>query len=578
MNKEFFNDRTILSFSQDSSFYLKTGRRQAEEGNLVSALAKIRKAYDLDPQSQDNVIALAEILNRMQRFEESTRVLLLYGLPEDLPSDGLFGLASNYIGMEEFIPARMFLLMYLSLYPNGKYAATCKDYLSLFADQAELSWQLGLDEGENVELIAHIHFSKAMHFSFLDQESLDYLKSIEKRFPDSLWLQMEIALGEYFLNMPKEAEFRAVNILKKDKDYLRAKCLLGYIRLNNKKKLEAVDVLNKIPIPDEPDLEGLGMLTSVLLEAELYEKAEECSEIMLSYLPYDSLAIHQTAYAKYMLNKESEALELYRSILEMDPHDTVASYYIHWITEHPVPLDGVKGFMVSYDVSYGEAIERFHRMGHLFDDGIDAAKEKWESDARLRDIYWWAMCSPFIPSKKTVFYALTALGGEYSVSLLKNYLLKTDQADDDKQRAFSSLQLLSVTHPVSLYFRGNWQFGISSAIETEQLPKAYAKIKRKLINLPQETCYDAETSDMALHYFDFFIQSLQGDFPRLNMFQTDAMSAAFVYIALQTQQRSESMEKVANEFNVSSRRMDNAINRVMTYLSDDQNDGEMTDL
>lgn len=574
MNKDQTNDNSVLSFIQDSSFYLKTGRRKAEEGNLVSALAKIRKAYDLDPASHENIIALAEILNRMQRFEESARVLLKCGLPEELPSDGLFGLASNYIGMEEFIPARMFLLLYLQMYPNGKYADACRDYLALFANQEELAWQLGLEEGENIELIAHIHLSKAMHFSYLDRESLDYLKSLEERFPDSLWLQMEIALGEYFLNMPKEAEFRAFNILKKDKDYLRAKCLLAYIRLNNNKKLEAVDLLNTVGIPSEPDLEGLGMLTSVLLETGLYEKAEACSETLLSYLPYDPLTIHQTAYAKYMLGKQAEALEMYRSILKMDPHDTVASYYIRWITDHPQPKEGVKGFMTSYDVSYGEAIERFHRMGHLFDDGIDEARDKWASDVRYQDLYWWAMCSPFIPSKRTVFYALTALGGDAATDLLKNYLLKTDQPDDDKQRAFSSLQLLNGCEPVCVYFRGNWQFGVRAEARPEQIPKAYAKIRRKLTELPENTRFGSETCEMALRYFDFYLQSLQGEYPRLNMFQTDAMTAALVYIALQTQQRPETMEEVAREFSVSLRRMNNAIDRLMTYLSDDQNEGE----
>lgn len=574
MNKDYMNELPVLSFLQDSSFYLKAGKRQAEEGNLISALAKIRKAYEMEPTSSENMIALAEILNRMQRFEESTRVLLMNGLPEKLPSEGVFGLASDYIGMEEFIPARLFLLLYLQSDPKGKYAASAADYLSLFADKDEFAWQLGLDEGENIELIAHIHLSKAMHFSYLDRECLEYLKSLEDQFPDSLWLQTEIALSEFFLNKSKEAEFRAFNILKKDKNYVRAKCLLSYIRINNNKKLEAIELLKTIDIPTEPDLEALGMLTSVLLETGLYEKAEACGETMLTFLPFDPLTIHQTAYAKYMLGKREEALDLYRSILAMDPHDTVASYYLNWVEAHYDPSEGEKGFITSYDVSYGEALDRFHKMGHLFDDGIDIAREKWLSDTHLQDMYWWAMCSPFIPSKQTVFYALTALGGNQAISLLKNFLLKTDQSDEDKQRAFSALQLLNVTEPVSLYFRGNWQFSVSSAPSTADLPKAYAKIKHRLQDLPFQTRFSKDISDMALRYFDFYIQSLQGVFPRLSMFQSDAMAAALVYIALQTQQRPDTRKDVASVFSVSDRRMDNAINRLMCYLSDDQNSGD----
>lgn len=574
MDNEINNDRSILSFMQDSGFYLRTGRRKAAEGNLISALNSIRKAYEIDPTSIDNVVSFAELLNRMQRYEESARVLLLYAAPDSLPADGLFGLASDFLGMEEFIPAKQCFLLYLNKYPKGQYAGTCSDYLSLFADKDEFAWQLGLDEGDDIELITHIHLSKAMHFSYLDQECLNYLKSIEGRFPDSLWLQMEIALAEFFSNMQKEAEYRAINILKKDNEYVRAKCLLSYIRLNNNKKLEAIEILNSIRIPAEPDLEALGMLSSVLLEIGLYEKAENCTDILLSYLPYDPLTIHQAAYAKFMLGKTDKALDMYRSIIEMDPHDTVANYYIHWISSHSDPSEAVKGFITSYDVSYGEAIQRFHLLGKLFDSGIEKAKDKWASDQQIRDLYNWSLNSPFIQNKKTVFYALTALGGAYSEYLVRNFLLKNDQADDEKQRAFTALQLMGFHEPVSIYYRGGWKFTVCSAPTPEVIPNAYLKIRHRLEDLTNDDFCSQDTVDIALHYFDFFIQSLHGSYPRLNMFQREAMIAAFVYISLETQQRGKSPESVAAHFKVSMKRMQNAIDRLLFYLSDDQSDSE----
>ena len=91
----------ILSFDQGAGFYLKTGRRQAEAGNLVRALAHLRTAHEKDPDNPEITIALAEIMNRMQRFEESIAVLMGLGRLEALPPDGLFGMASNFIAMEE---------------------------------------------------------------------------------------------------------------------------------------------------------------------------------------------------------------------------------------------------------------------------------------------------------------------------------------------------------------------------------------------------------------------------------------------------------------------------------------------
>ena len=117
----------ILSFDQGAGFYLRTGRRQAEAGNLVRALAHLRTAHEKDREDAQITIALAE------------------GRLEELPPDGLFGLASNFIALEEFGPARICLEYYLHAAPEGVYAADAEDYLDLMDDEPEMDWQLGLD-------------------------------------------------------------------------------------------------------------------------------------------------------------------------------------------------------------------------------------------------------------------------------------------------------------------------------------------------------------------------------------------------------------------------------------------------
>ena len=138
----------ILSFDQGAGFYLRTGRRQAEAGNLIRALSHLRLAHEKDPENAEITIALAEILNRMQRFEESVTVLMGLGRLETLLPDGLFGMASNFIAMEEFGPARMCLEYYLKSDPEGAYAADAADYLDMMDDTPEMNWQLGLDEAQ----------------------------------------------------------------------------------------------------------------------------------------------------------------------------------------------------------------------------------------------------------------------------------------------------------------------------------------------------------------------------------------------------------------------------------------------
>lgn len=558
------NLNNILSFSQDAGFYVRAGKRQAESGNLPEALTKLRKAYEMAPSDRDTVIAFAEVLNRMQRYEESLAVLLSFGAPTALPQEGLFGLISNYLGLEEFIEARRFMLMYLDKFPDGAYAGTCSDYLDMMSDSEEMNWQLGLGDGEDMELIAHIHLSKAMHISGLNEESVTYLTALTEKYPDSLWLQMEIALGEFSLGDNLACEHRIINILKKDRSYIRARCLLAYLRLNEKKTEEARQILDSIPIPTEADFDGLGALSAVLLETGMYEKAEECCERFLSYLPYDPLIMHQTAFAKYMLGKTDEAAALYRDALVLNSHDTVAKYYLGWMETHPDPAKGGKGFMVTYDVSYGEALRRFRKIGSLLEKRLSGNADGEEEGDELTDLISWGIRSPLFRSKKPLFYALTALGGDTSVRILKEYLLSLDQPDDDKQRAFSALHMLGAAEPFNIYYHGMWQYEVTA--QTEELPSSYRKIAEQIASLGESHALPDTVVAGALHFFECYVRSFNGNFPRLDRFRRDATAGAFTVLAMQAQKTEPDWDLIKKLFSVTRRRVENAVGRVLEQM------------
>lgn len=557
----------IVPFRQNADFYARSGRRCAEEGDLVSALGRLRRAYDLDPRNPATVVSLAEILNRMQRYEESLTVLFSYGTPEELPEEGLYGAVSDFFGLEEFISAHQCLSLYLEKYPNGRYARSCLESLSVLTDKEEMEWQLGLAEGEDMELIEHVHLSKAMHFSGYDEECLGYLLSLTEQYPDSLWLQMEIALAEYTLGDDIACEQRIINILKKDRFYTRARCMLAYMRLNANKKLEAIEMLEAVPVPDAADFDGLGALSAILLETGMYEKAEICCERFRSSLPYDFLVMHQTAYAKYMLGKADEAAALYRTALAMNPHDTVAKYYLAWMEKHPDPKDGGKGFMTSYDVSYGEALKRFKRIGSLLDDRLKNHKENAD-DGELLDLIAWGLASPMFRNKKPLFYALSALPGERPKLLLRNYLLSLDQPDTEKQRAFSIYRQLEKTGTVNMYYRGTWRYAVTPA-GGDGWPGSYKKLAGTLAALPKTHSLSEEISQTALGVFGKYVESQQGNLPRLDPFKRDAMAAALVFIAGRLTGEETDFETVRGMFGVTKRRMENALEKLINAIGED---------
>ena len=559
----------ILSFDQGAGFYLRTGRRQAEAGNLVRALSHLRTAHEKDPKNEEIAIALAEILNRMQRFEESIGVLMGMGRLEKLPPDGLFGMASNFIAMEEFGPARMCLEYYLHTDPDGAYAADAADYLDLMDDSPEMNWQLGLDEGEDMDLIAHIHYAKTLHVSGRDKEALRHLVDLEERYPDSLWLQMEIALSEYCLEAYKPCEQRLFNILKADSHYVRAKCLLALLRLRERKKREAREVLASVPIPVDGTTEELGNLNVMLLEVEDYVRAEECGECLANIIPYDPLTLHELAYTKYMLGKAQEAADLYRRILEMDPHDTVAGWYLSAAQAEPDPKKGGKAWTIQYDVPYLQAVERLRALGDLFAEGPEEMKRRWAEDGAFRDLVAWALFSPLAPDKHGILTILAVVNDERAEGLLREYLLRADQPDDSKQLAFGALHTYEGAEPHAMFYNGLWQFGeVIHATLPEDMPKAYLQVFQRLSRCAEQIACPEKTAELAQRAFYFFVLAQKGAYRRISPTQEDAFVAAFVCMAIHFQDQDVREEDLCEAFDITARRLNNALKIIFATLEE----------
>ena len=559
----------ILSFDQGAGFYLRTGRRQAEAGNLVRALSHLRTAYEKEPGNAEIIIALAEILNRMQRFEESIAVLMSLGRLETLPPDGLFGMASNFIAMEEFGPARMCLEYYLRTDPEGAYAADAADYLDLMDDAPEMNWQLGLDEGEDMELIAHIHYAKVLHVSGRDREALRHLVDLEERYPKSLWLQMEIALSEYCVEEYGPCEQRLFNILKEDSHYVRAKCLLALLRRGEGKKREAREMLDSIPIPEDGTTEELGNLNVMLLELEEYARAEACGECLSNLIPYDPMTLHELAYAKYMLGKAGEAADLYRRIVEMDPHDTVAAWYLAAAQAEPDPKKGGKGWTVQYDVPYRVAVERLRRLGSIFGEGPEALKQRWAEDGDFRDLVAWALNSPMAPDKHGILTILAVAGDSQAQRLLREFLLRSDQSDESKQIAFGALHTYDGAEPYAMFYNGLWQFGeVIHATLPADLPRPYLKIFQRLSRCAEEIPCPEKTAELAQRAFYFFVLAQNGNYRRISPTQEEAFTAAFVCMAVHFQEQNIREEDLCEAYDITVRRLNNALKIIFATLEE----------
>lgn len=571
-------ENNILLFKRSVESYMRLSRQAMEEGDLIEALSLLRQGEQAHPQDwQSFWIAKANVLNRMQRYDQSLRLLLTVSAPEELPEDGVFGITSNFLAMEEFAAAHAWLEMYLAKWPEGDYAETCRNTLSMLHSGEEFCWQLGLEEGEDPELIAHIHYAKSMHFSMHDDQSLAYLQDIEKKYPTSLWLQMEIALNQFCVGEYAGAEQRVFNILKRDKDYVRARCLLVLLRLNEGKKREAREMMDAIAIPLEGSMEELGNVCTMLLEVEDYKRAEECAGLMLEQMPYDLLSLHEMAYAKVMLGKQEEAYSLYETIEEIDPEDTVVDYYLSLVQLYGMDKKTLKKeYTTIYDVSYGEALQRFNEIKRYLKMDPEKVEKAWETDRMFQRNIRWALYSPLFQVKKPLFSFLGAMGDVRAHDILTDFLLRMDESDQDKQMAIAALKIMGDEGPFNLYFEGVWRYGMVKALTLpEDLPRSYHALFEELTGLEKYYDLPEGVEDVARRLFYHYVQALQGDYPRMDREQRWAMLAALAIMAQHIVSEEEvDAEDMANRFGVSLRRLHNALNRLLKAVQTNNEDGE----
>ncbi|MBQ3160075.1 MAG: hypothetical protein IJC00_06385, partial [Clostridia bacterium] len=441
------------------------------------------------------------------------------------------------------------------------------DYLDLMNDTPEMNWQLGLDEGEDMELIAHIHYAKTLHVSGRDREALRHLQNLEERYPKSLWLQMEIALSEYCLEEYEACEQRLFNILKEDRSYVRAKCLLALLRRGKGKMREAQEMLRSIPIPVDGTTEELGNLNVMLLEVEDYARAEECGECLYKLLPYDPLTLHELGYTKYLLGKADEAADLYRRIVEMDIHDTVGAWYLAAVQAEPDPKKGGKGWTIQYDVPYRVAVERLRKMGHAFEKGPESLKKRWEEDPAFRDMVAWALGSPLAPDKHGILTILAVAGDRTAERILREYLLRSDQSDEDKQLAFGALHTYDGAEPHAMFYNGLWQFGeVIHATLPADLPRAYLKVFQRLARCAEEIACPDRTAELAQRAFYYFVLAQKGVYRRISPTQEDAFTAAFVCMAIRFQEQQISEVELCEAYDITARRLNNALKIIFTTL------------
>ncbi|MCL2695574.1 MAG: tetratricopeptide repeat protein [Clostridiales bacterium] len=555
----------VLPFEQNATFYLNRGRKFLEKSDYARALPCFAQAYEKDPKSADIALTLAETLNHMQRFDESLRVILAMGNYGDMASDGLFGLASNYLALEEFEAAQSCLEHYLDADPDGPFSEEAADYLDLLEDKEALTEHLGLDGDEDVDLISHIHFAKSLHYNGRDDTALSYLLSLEKDYPDSRLLSIEIALAQFCQKRYKAAQQRLFGVLKKDKDNVRAICLLALLYRARGKSGEAREMMARARLRPDLTMEELSNIAVIHLELEDWDKAKPVLERLALAQPFGRTVTHHRAYLAAKTGDLAAARKLYQTLLELDKTDTVAAWYLSTLQgDNP---EGCANWTIPFEVPLREALLRMRTLAEAHQLPLDELVHRWHTDPQLRYLAGWALTSSLSRVKPDVMCLLALVRGETAERLLRDFLLWPDQSDEDKQQAFCALQSMGAEGPYSVYYNGVWQYGVVRPITPpERLPVCYQVVYDYLADVQDEGLLGRRVMDVAIKIYQYFISTLADELPHLSQNQEVAMAAAFTLMASHTLQQDTEPEQICDIYSITMRRLNNALQKIFLLM------------
>ncbi len=559
----------VIPFSQNAAFYMKRGAKNMERNDLVQALGHYRQAYMRSPDDPEPCIAMAEILSRMQRFEESNRMLLLLVSADETVSECYFGLACNYFGMREYDCAAECLETYLDMEPNGPFAAEAEDFLDFLNDDDAMYEMTGLrsdaDYDDNASCLFARHLIEAGDYA----DAVAELSRQASLSPDCRQVKNQLAVAYLCNNEKARAEELIQAILAEYPEDVQARCnyaLLLHDRGDDEKALEQMRIVEGSATDAAEQLQNISVLQMELKE---YDKAEATLNRMRALLPYDETVMHRLACCRYLQGDAEGAAQYYKRLLRINPDDTVASYYLAQCRRKDAsPQTARSRWMPVYQVPFGEAFRRLNQINKALSDAEPSMQARWREDAHLRGLVKWALTLPDLRVKKSMLTLLYTFGDAYAERMLREFLLQTDQPDSIKHGVLGILKHIGAPEPYAAYINGRWlQVRVSMLEFPYPLPRAYENVAQLLLSYMLGTC-DEVCLVITAGIFHRYVDSLNPKFPRMSAMQELAMAAALEYLGCIHGGLNVTEEELCAKYRVTPARLKNALAKLEPFIKE----------
>ncbi len=464
----------ILSFHQPAEFYIKKAEKHIDAGNFLEALALYRCVLGMEPENVDYLLSIAQIYSEMGLYAESNDVLLKIAKYGNTPTECLFALGCNYMGLKNYELADEAFEQYLAVDPDGEYA---EDIDELFDIMDEEDYE---DEGALHDISRRMMYEQAFEGKqFLDKgdykSAILHLEKVVARDETMTSAMNNLALAYFFEGRKSEAVALSKRVLNTQPLNLHACCNLALFYSDMNDHANAAVYLQKLDSLGETEPEDMHKIALTYCELGYHQKAYQMFLKIVSFQPYDLRILHFCGLAAFNSGMYAEALSSFLKILKIDPNNSLAHYY-KALCEQAKTNGAAKELEYVYQVQFDEIKRRIGYLNECLKQKNGSLKDKWESDEFFKSIIFWGLHYGDEYIKKIVLEIMSMFSDTRVEEIFRDFLLKSAETDEIKNDVFMYLKKMGAKEPYVAYIKGSIaEVRVGTVSEDlKTLPRRYA--------------------------------------------------------------------------------------------------------
>ncbi len=441
----------VLSFRQPAEFYIKKAEKHLEQGKFLEALQLYRKLIGMEPDNAQYLLYIAQIYSEIGLYEESNDIVHKIMRQGDAPSECLFALGCNYLGLNRHEIADSYFYEYLKRDPEGEFADDIDEIWDVYYDEpGEEPFILLKDESaeqsakKGKELLDKCEYKKAIL----------YLEKAIEQSPGLVHAANNLALCYYFEGSYDAAISTSLKALEQNPGNIHAHCNLSmiYYKTCDPKLSDHLKAIENIKVSEPQDMHKIALM---YCEINYHEKAYKWFQDLLSFQPYDIRILHFCGLAAYNYGLYSKAHECFMKILLIDPSNNIALYYKK-IIQIAKNTGAGKTLDYVYQVPFDEIKRRMKYLRETLKESDINLKDKWENDEHFVSLLLWGLKYGDDYIKRISLEIISVFSDERAEELFRDFIIKSSESDELKNEVFLYLNNMGAKEPYIAFVKGEF--------------------------------------------------------------------------------------------------------------------------